>query len=260
MFESLKELLGYRYMIRNLVKREIRGRYKGSVLGFIWNFIVPLVQILVYVIVFSAIFKPGIENYPIYLTSGMIAWFFFSDSLIEGSGTFVGNSDMLKKIYFPRSVLPISVVLSKMVNFLITLGIFFILIAILGYGVSVEALLFLIPVMIIYLIFTLGLSLLFSSINVYLRDIQYIISVLMMVWIWMTPIMYLRNSYENAILDFIVKYNPMTYFTELFQSILYWKAIPDTYTIVVSCILALLSITAGTIVFKLLENNFAEVL
>ena len=260
MFESLKELVNYRCMIRNLVKREIRGRYKGSILGFIWNFIVPLVQILVYIMVFSAIFKPGIDNYAIYLTAGMIAWLLFSESLVDGSGTLVANSDLLKKIYFPRSVLPISIVLSKLVNYVITLAVFFIIVAVMDFGVSYEALLLLLPCIIIFVIFLIGAALFLSAINVYFRDVQYIVSVAMMAWIWLTPIMYVRDQFDNAIFNFIIKFNPMTYFIDMFQAILYWKVAPTGITITLCILMAVVSLVVGSLVFKLLEKKFAEVL
>lgn len=91
MFEPLKEIWNYRFMISSMVRREIRGRYKGSVLGLLWNFITPLMQIIVYIMVFSLIFKPSIPHYEFYLTSGMIAWIFFSESVSDGSGVIVSN-------------------------------------------------------------------------------------------------------------------------------------------------------------------------
>ena len=260
MFESLKEFISYRGMIRNLVKREIRGRYKGSVLGFLWNFIVPLVQILVYILVFSNIFKSGLDNYAVFLTSGMIVWIMFSESLVDGSGMLVGNSEMLKKIYFPRSVLPISMVLSKLVNFFIMLAIFFIFIAVMDFGASWQALLCLFIAIPIFLLFLIGLTLFLSSINVYLRDIQYIVSVIMIALIWLTPIMYVRDQFDNALLNTLLTINPMTYFIEMFQSILYWQTVPSLSSVCICLGIALISLFVGILVFKLLEKDFAEVL
>ena len=260
MFESVAELYQYRSMIRNLVKREIRGRYKGSVLGFLWNFITPLIQILVYIIVFTAIFKPSIENYPLYLISGMIIWIWFSESSTDGSGTLVANGDMLKKIYFPRIVLPISVVLSKMVNFLIMVALFFIISFSMGYGVSLEALLWLPIVVVISLFFILGFVLIMSALDVYLRDVQYILTVLMMALIWMTPIMYSSEGIESELLNMILTVNPLTYLVHLYQSVFYWKAAPSMTDLVISLIITVVLMIVGLIVFNRLEKDFAEVL
>lgn len=260
MFDSMRELYDFRGMVRNLVKREIRGRYKGSVLGFLWNFITPLVQILVYILVFTSIFKPGIDNYAIYLTVGMIAWILFSESITDSSGTMVANSDLLKKIYFPRSVLPLSIIFSKVVNYLITLAILFIIIAVTGFGVNWVALLTLPLVLILFLVFIMGLGLALSALNVYFRDVQYIVTVVLMAWIWLTPIMYVRDSIDNALLNAILTINPMTYFIQLFQDVLYWQAVPGITTWLICLGLALASIILGSLVFKHLEKDFAEVL
>ena len=247
-------------MVYNLVKREVRGRYKGSVLGFIWNFITPLMQILVYVLIFTIVFKPGIDNYAIYLISGIVIWNWFAESSTEGAGMFVGNSDLVKKIYFPRAILPISLVLSKMVNFLIMLVIFFIIIVSTGFGISLEMLLYLPIAIVISLFFIIGISLLLSSLNVYLRDIQYIVTVVLMLWFWITPIMYTVKNIDDVLINTILRYNPMTYFVELFQDIFYWKTAPDVSTVLICLLLSVVSVAVGSFVFKRLEKNFAEVL
>ncbi len=260
MFESLRELGQYRSMVRNLVKREVRGRYKGSVLGFFWNFILPLIQILVYIMVFTQIFRSDLDNYAVYLVSGMVFWIWFSDSISEGSGTIVANSDMVKKIYFPRVILPVTITLSKMVNFIITLGIFFVIIAVLDHGFDPMALLFLPLIIVISLFFIVGFSILLSAINVYLRDTQYITTVILMAWVWLTPIMYSRDFIESTFINQFLSLNPMTYFVSVFQDILYWKAVPDMFDLGMCALLALVMMVVGTAVFRYLERDFAEVL
>lgn len=260
MFGTLKELFEYRSMIFNLTRREIRGRYKGSFLGFFWNFIVPLIQILVYIVVFTMVFRSGIENYPIYLISGMIFWILFSDSLVDGSAIMVMNSDMLKKIYFPRSVLTISIVLSKVVNCLIMIMLFFIVAGFMNYGVSLEALLFLPIIIVISFFFILGIVLVLSALDVYLRDVQYLISVALMAWVWMSPIMYAAEFIENETLRSLLGYNPITYFANVYHDILYWKVIPDYFDLAVCVLLSVVTMIIGCLVFKKLEKDFAEVL
>ena len=260
MFSTVDSLLSYRSMIWNFIKREVRGRYKGSLLGFLWNFITPLVQILVYIVVFSAIFKPNIENYPLYLTSGMIVWIYFADSLSEGSWILMGNSDMLKKIYFPRAVLPIAQVLSKLVNFVIMLLIFYIIALITGFGISWEALLLLPVITAIFITFIIGITLVISALDVYFRDVQYIVTVSLMALVWLAPIMYSRDNIEDPLLNTLLSFNPMTYFIEYYQKLLYWKTIPDFSDLLICLILSLSFITVGIIVFKHLEKDFAEVL
>ncbi len=259
MLNEITEIVSYRCMIHNLVKRDIRGRYKGSVLGFFWNIILPLVQILVYIMVFTQLFNPSMDNYALYLTTGMIIWIWFSETLIESSGTMVINSDMLKKIYFPRSVLPISVLLSKTVTFLITLVVLFAIIVVTDFGFSWN-LLFLPIAMLIMMVFMLGLSLILSSLNAYFRDIQYIVAALMMAWIWMTPIMYAKESISMELMSFILTVNPLTYMFEMFQDILFWKTFPSIELLLICISIAIGTLIVGIVVFRRLERDFAEVL
>ena len=210
--------------------------------------------------VFSIIFKPGISHYEFYLTSGMIAWILFSESVSDGSGIIVSNSEMIKKIFFPRSVLPISSVLAKVVNFFIMLALALVIFIASGFGVDGVALLFLIPTLLIFILFLIGMTLILSALNAYFRDIQYIVTVVLMVMIWLTPIMYLRENFDNELFNLILKLNPMTYYVEMFQSILYWQAIPSLYSFAVCSCISIVVLALGIIVFKYLERNFAEVL
>ena len=247
-------------MLASLVKRDIRGRYKGSLLGVLWNIIVPLVQVVVYLLVFTSIFKPNIDNYAIYMITGMVLWFYFADCLSEGSFIMIVNSDMLKKIYFPRSVLPISVVLARFVNFAITLVIMLAIIIVTGYGVSLYALLYTPILIVLFILFMIGSTLMFSALDVYFRDIQYIISVTLMALIWLTPIMYMRGTFDNPFLETILSYNPMTYYVEFMQSIFYWGTAPELMNILICAGLSIGMFIIGILVFNYLEKDFAEVL
>ena len=129
MWHKCRELYDYREMIRSMVRKELRGRYKSSVLGFLWTFINPLCQIIVYTLVFSRIFRMGIERYYLFLTVAMIPWVFFSTSLAGGTMSVVSQQDLVKKIYFPREVLPVSYVTSCFVNMLFSFIVVFFVIA-----------------------------------------------------------------------------------------------------------------------------------
>ena len=260
MLDSVKELGSYKDMIRGMVKREIRGRYKGSVLGFVWNFITPLMQILVYVAVFTIVFRTNIEDYPIFLIVGMIPWIFFSDSLNSCSGIIIQNSNMVNKIYFPRSVLPISMVLSKFVNYLISIGIVFIIIIAYGYPLNGIALLMLPVVSLLLLLFSLGMAMILSSLDVYLRDVEYLTAVALMILIWITPIMYSRNQFDNALFDTILSINPLTYFIEMFHDVFYYGCISSPALILTCTALSFGFLLVGWWVFHRLEADFAEVL
>ena len=260
MFDSFFESLEYRPMIRNLVKREIRGRYKGSLLGFLWNFILPLMQIIVYAMVFTVIFRQDIENYYIYLIVGMVPWFMINDSFVGGAGSIVENSQLITKIYFPRSVIPISVVFSKFVNFIISIAIAIVVIIIAGHHVEPIAFLMLPLAMLILLVFCLGMALILSAANVYMRDVQYLVSVLTMVWIWLTPIMYVRNYVDNELISTLLSLNPATYLIEIFQDIMYWAQVPSFLTLFTAIAVAVVAFVVGILVFDRYSPDFAEVL
>ena len=149
MINRVKELYAYREMIFSLVKRDLKGRYKGSVLGFLWTFLNPLLQLAVYTMVFSVIMRAGIEDYYLFLFVALVPWIFFSTSLSGGASCIWAQQDMVKKIYFPREVLPISFVTSCFVNMLLSFVVVFLVIFISGIGFNPTALLFLPLVMII---------------------------------------------------------------------------------------------------------------
>ena len=138
MLTRIKEIYAYRDMIFNLVRRELRGRYKGSVLGFLWTYINPLCQVVVYSVVFSVIFRVNIDKFYLYLIIGMMPWTFFSSSVQGGSTCIRAQADMVKKIYFPREVIPISYVTSTFVNMLFSFIIVFLAVMISGYGIDLK--------------------------------------------------------------------------------------------------------------------------
>lgn len=258
MIKRVNEIFLYRSMIGGLVIRDLRGRYKGSILGFLWNFLNPMCQIIVYIIVFSMIFRSGIEYYYIYLLVGMMPWNFFAEAVREGSGCIVYQADMLKKIYFPREVLVISAVTSRFVNFMITYAVVFIIILVSGVGISFRALLFLPFILICEYIFALGLTLLLSGIDVYFRDVEHIVGVLLMAWVWATPIMYAYEAIGNGLLRRLIAVNPMTWFISVYHNILYDKVCPDITILGICFLICIISLIVGESVFIHLEKNFAE--
>lgn len=259
MFGLIGELYEYRSMVYNLVKRDLRGRYKGSALGFLWNIILPLIQIIVYVMVFTIIFRQDIEHYYAYLIVGMVPWLMFSESIGAGSGSVIENSQLITKIYFPRAVIPVSIVLSKMVSFLISLAIVF---AVLGLQHGFDAIAVLVtPLSVLcLLLFSTGAALLLAALNVYMRDVQYMVTTLLMVWIWLTPIMYVRGFIDNVYFDALLAINPMTYIVQMFQDPLYWHSIPDIGVMAVAVVESIAMLVIGFLLYNRMALDFAEVL
>lgn len=257
MLKRATEIYAYREMIKSLVKKDLRGRYKSSFLGFLWTFINPLCQIIIYTIVFSVIMRSGIEKFYLFLIVGMIPWLFFSSSISSGSVSVVSQQDLVKKIFFPREVLPIAFVTSCFINMLFCFVIVFVVVAISGIGFSIKALLFLPIVMLVEYIMALGITMITSACTVYVRDLEHIMGIITMAWIYMTPIMYSIDMVPESIRP-IFYVNPMTPIIMAYRDILYYKKCPDIQTLLYALILGVIISLFGFFVFNRLQKNFVE--
>lgn len=257
MVRKVKELYAYRDMVRSLVRRELRGRYKGSVLGFLWTYINPLCQVVVYSAVFSVIFRVQIEKFYLYLIIGMMPWTFFNTCVQGGTTCVRAQAEMVKKIAFPREVIPISYVTSAFVNMLFSFAIVFLAVLVSGFGFRWEAMLYLPLVMLLEYLLALGIALALSAATVYFRDMEQIVSVLMMAWIYVTPIMY-TIDYVPEQYRRLIMLNPMTPIVEMFHQILYYRIEPTGPYLSLAGAYSCAAFLAGALVFMVLERNFAE--
>ena len=245
-------------MIFNLIRRELRGKYQRSLLGFFWTMLNPLCQITVYTIIFTYIFRSAIEEYHLYLMSGLMPWIFFNESMVEGAGTIIVNGDLTRKIYFPRDVLVIAKVSSKFVNFALSLVIVFMFYAFSDRGIGLQYLVLLPVVMLTEYLLCLGFALFFSAITVYMRDMRYIVGVIMMAWVWATPIMYEFSTISNEAVKKVISLNPMTRIVEAYHQILYHHRYPQLSSLLIAFITATLILLIGETIFIKLESGFAE--
>lgn len=277
-----KDIFDYRQMIAGLIHRELRGRYKGSVLGFLWTFLNPLLQLVVYTLLFGVLLKSNISDFYLYLFVGLIPWIFIQTSASGGSGAILNQKSLVTKIRFPREVLPISYVTTAFINMLYCFIIIFIVV---GINVTVHSInagflagpyvengiqqsynflpyLSLPLLFIIEYIFALGLCLLTSSITVYFRDMEHILSIITMFWCYCTPIMYsldniLQGDRERYRFIFIY-FNPMTTIVQGFQNVLYYGRWPDFSTLWVGAVYAIAFLLIGFGIFEILKRRFAE--
>lgn len=253
----LKEIYEYREMIFSLVRRDLRGRYKGSMLGFLWTFLNPLLQLAVYTMVFSIIMRSNIQQYYLFLFVALVPWIFFSTSLNGGCTCIMSNAEMVKKIYFPREVMPISFVSSCFINMLLSFVAVFGVLLVTGYGFNPLALLFMPLIMAIEYLLALGMVLLASALTVYFRDLAYILSILTMAWQFLTPVMYASSMLPEK-LQAIWRLNPMTPVVEAYRAILYYKQVPDIGTLGAAFVLGLIFLVVGELMFRRLQRGFAE--
>ncbi len=257
MIKTIRELYDYREMVTSLVRRDLRGRYKGSMLGFLWTFINPLLQLLVYTLVFSVIMRNNIEKYYIYLFVALVPWLFLSTSINSGANCILASSDLVKKIYFPREVLPISCVTASFVNMLLVFLVIFGVLIVTGFGISLYALLFLPIIMVVEYLLCLGLVLIFSALTVYFRDLSHILGILTMAWQFLTPVMYDVSMVPEHLRP-IFDLNPMTPVILAYRDILYYKRKPDLSTLLTATALGVVFLVLGAVIFRRLQKGFAE--
>lgn len=257
MRQRMKSVYEYRDMIFSLVHRELRGRYQKSVLGMLWTFLNPLCQIVVYTFVFTKIFPSNIPKYYMYLMTGMIPWTFFTEALGQGAGCIVANSEMTKKIYFPREVLTIASVTAKFVNMLLAMIVVFVFLVASGVGISLQTVWMLPIVLIAEYMIALGFTLFFSAITVYLRDMEYIVGVLLMAWVWVNPVMYSLDGLPPVLMR-ILYINPMTPIIVGLHDILFYHTVPGVGDMVYVLVIGIVLLLLGESVFMELEGNFAE--
>lgn len=254
---TIREIYEYREMIFSLVKRDLRGRYKGSVLGFLWTFLNPLFQLVVYTLVFAVIMRAPYEKYYLFLFVGLIPWLFFSASVVGGAGCIWAQKDMVNKIYFPREVLPIAHVTCQLVNMLLSFVVVFAVLIVTGHGVNWKALLYLPVIICVEFLFALGITMLVSAVTVFLRDIEYVLNILMMAWQFLSPVMYGTDMVPDAVKP-IFSFNPMSPILIAYRDIFYYKKEPEMATLLQAVILGLALMAVGVLVFEKLKRHFSE--
>lgn len=272
MKEKIKELFRHRQLVATLVTRELKARYRGTVFGFIWSFLNPLLLMTVYSIVFGVIL-PGSSgqmeggeligiDYAIFLFAGLLPWLWFSSSILESSNVLFVHGNLIKKIQFPIEVLPIMVVLTNLVHFLLGTPILILMILALGKTVHMSFWVFFFPVaVLVQFIFTMGLSFLVAALTVHFRDLKDILSNLLTLWFFATPIIYPFTSKRvqaHQFLVWILSLNPMTHiieayhYTFVFGKLPHWKKLPVTLAV------GLIFFYLGYLIFDRLRDTFVE--
>jgi ABC-type polysaccharide/polyol phosphate export permease len=268
---SLADLWNSRELLRNLVGKELKVRYKGSALGFLWSLLTPLLLTGVFTVVFAAFLRIplGDGNFATFFLAGYLVWSFFSNSVNSSVGAIVGNGALIRKVWFRREVLPLSLVLSQAVHFglalLATSPLF------LWYrGFNPQVLPALVLGFALLVAFTTGMSMIFAAANVGFRDLQELTQVLFLAWFYLTPVIYPLFYVERNAPQFLplVRANPMTWFVEFFHTALYGTAtdpgpnpgpaLPDLQTWLVCAGWAFASLALGYWLFNRLAVTFAK--
>ena len=258
MIAAVRRLLRYRLLISSLVGRELKARYRGSVLGFFWSFVNPLLLLLTYGLVFTYMLpvprSATLEPYFLFLFCGILPWTWFSASLLESSTVLITGGNLIKKVLFPAEVLPVVTVVANLVHFLFGLPILLAFLAWKG-RLGWSALLLPVPLL-IQLVFTLGLALFVSALTVHFRDIQNILSHLLHLWFFATPVLYAYP--ESGPLRTLLRLNPMTHVIVAYQEALFYGSLTHWRGLALAGVAAVLAFAAGSFLFERLRDTLAE--
>lgn len=254
LISSLGQLHRYTPLLRELVVRDLKLKYRRSFLGYIWSLLNPLLMMAVMTVVFSYMFRFQIPNYPLYLICGQTLWTFFNESTTLAMHSVIGNGALIRKVYIPKYIFPISRVLSSFVTMSFSLAA--ILIVMLFTGVPLHPVQLLVPVPLFFLLlFCTGIGMVLSAMAVYFRDIIHLYGVLTMAWMYLTPIFYpLESLPENV--AFFIQFNPMHHYISFFRSLILNCSLPEP-GIWLSCIASsFVALAVGLWTFRKLQRNF----
>jgi ABC-type polysaccharide/polyol phosphate export permease len=264
---SLAELWQYRELLYNLTVRDLKVRYKNSVLGIAWSLLNPILMMLVFTLVYTVMIgQSDRRDYAAFVLCGLLPWNFFSGSIMGGVGSVVNNGYLIKKVYFPRAVLPTSIMLSNLVNFVVALPVYFVLAWLLGVRFT-PYVLFLPVVVLVEMIFIQGMSLLLSALNVFYRDVQQIMEVLILAWFFLTPVIWdvsllpasrVVLGVEVPVQRLTYYLNPMASIIATYRDILYYGRPIGWDFFLRTAITALIVLLIGFFVFNRLKGRFAE--
>ena len=276
----LRSLVNSRELLLNLIQREVRGKYKRTALGQLWSLANPIAAIIIYTFVFSFIFEiqspvgdpSGLENYALFLVCGLLPWLFFSRVLGQGVEVIVANAGLVQKVYFPRVVLPLSLTASIFFSWVFEMGVLVLALLILQAFGLVPLLPLVLVFMFLLAVFASGLAMIASIINVYFRDMFYLLSIALQFWFYLTPILYPVSLVETqseklgsipgtqiGLIDFY-QLNPMETFVAIFRNLLYDNRLPSADVVFVALLWTAVTATVGFGLFAKKEKQLAELL
>jgi lipopolysaccharide transport system permease protein len=261
MLHNLGQLARYRGLIQSLVARELKARYRGSVLGFFWSFINPLTLLLIYTFVFKYVMPAapqGTDPYPLFMFCGLLPWTWFASSLMESSGVLISGGNLIKKVLFPAEILPIVTVTANMVHFFLALPILVFFLIWFSAPLTVAELLWFPLVVLVQLIFTLGCALILSALTVHFRDIRDILSNILTLWFFATPIIY-SYQYAPALARRFMNLNPFAHLAISYQEILFFPGPFGHWKWLIALGVASVAwFLLGYWIFDRLRDSFAE--
>lgn len=254
--DRFRKIIRQRHIIKSMAIKNLKDKYVGSMLGISWAIINPVLITLVVTFVFAHIMKSEIRHFPLFVLSVLLPWFFFINSICESTNSIRQNLDILNQFVMPKEIIPISVVLANFINFL--LGFIIMMPIFIIFNIEITKYLFLIPlIMFLHFIFTLGIAMLFSIVNVYFRDLSQLLNVGVMFLFWATPIFYpLEMLPQNS--RWIIIINPATCYVVIYRALLYHASGDGIYMWLLAIGFALISIIGGYTLFIGKEDDILK--
>ncbi|MBI4445891.1 MAG: ABC transporter permease [Acidobacteria bacterium] len=258
----IRKIIVQRYLIFNFALRDLRGRYVGSLMGFFWSVIHPLVLLISYTFVFSVVFRirPPLENvhsYPLFLFCGILPWLYFQDTLLRSCNSVIEHGNLIRKTIFPSEILPISIALSNLVTHVIGLGLLLLLLLFFG-DLGWSLLILPVPLVLVFIL-ALGLGWFLAALQVFLRDTAQIVSVLLVLWFWFTPIFYKLEMVPPWLRPWVAV-NPLSSAVISYQTILLQDSFPPVKLLAYLGVSASLVAIIGGLVFRNTKREFTDVL
>lgn len=244
----------YGFLLSQLVKRDFKTKYRRSVLGVLWSLLNPLLTMTVQYLVFSSLFRFGIPNYAVYLLIGVVMFGYMQEATTLSMSSIVQNAGLINKVYVPKYIYPFSRVLSSGVNFLLSMLALYIVVIFSGLHVTAYHFAILYGIACLFA-FICGLSLFLAAIMVFFRDTQFLYSVIITMWSYLTPIFYPESILPSYMLS-IVKCNPMFQFINFVRMIILYNKIPGPETWVICFIFAFIPLVYGVYIFKCTQKDF----
>ena len=262
----MRALVTHRQLLQDFAWRELRSRYKGSALGFGWNFAIPLLNLAVFYLLFGVLLgqRPrtgtGEQNYAIFLFVGLLPWTFFANSLGAGASSIIANGAIVKKVRLPLQLLPAASVLSSLANFLLSMVVLFVVLAIFGPR-HPEGLLYLPLLMVVQIVMNLGFAYLLAAANVFYRDVQHILGILLTAWYFLTPVLFSVQIVADRPTERELLYlNPMTSIVVAYQRALLDGLPPEWERLLYSGVFAVAVFVLGFWYFRRSKDTFEEAL
>lgn len=245
--EYIFEIRKYKDVFFQLVRQQLVLRYRRTVFGYIWTLLNPILMMTVTAVVFASLFKVDLKTFAIFLFAGMIPWNCFNGTVTQSAVSFINNEGLIKKIYLPRLLFPLSVASGVLIDSLLSFVALFIIMLVIGAPFSV-ALLFIPVAYLLLFFFSFGIALVFSITTVFFRDLQYVIGIAMQALFFLTPILYKSEALAGKV-AVLIKFNPVGVYIELFRAPLYTASMPELSVVLNAAMLAVVSMLVGMMVF-----------